>query len=67
MWSGRGQFNSLEEQLRKVNENNEAARRKNRADAKDHALARTADQRRSALGIPFVGVIADITPDGEST
>lgn len=67
MWSGRGEFGSLEEQLRKVNENNEAARVKNRADAKDEALAHTADRRRSALGIPFVGVVADITPDGEVT
>jgi len=67
MWSGRGQFGSLEEQLRKVNQDNEAARQKNRADAKDQALVRTADRRRSALGIPFVGVVADITPEGEST
>ena len=67
MWSGRGQFGSLEEQLRKVNQDNEAARQKNRANAKDQALLRTADRRRSALGIPFVGVVADITPEGEST
>ena len=67
MWSGRGQFGSLEEQLRQVNQDNEGARRKNRADAKDRALTHTADRRRQALGIPFVGVVADITPEGEST
>ena len=64
-WSGRGEFTSLEDQLRKVNENNEAARVKNRADAKDQARSHAEDRRRSALGIPFVGVVADITPDGE--
>jgi len=54
MWSGRGQFQSLEEQVRKVREENEAARLKFRAEQKEESRHEQRDKRRSRLKIPFI-------------
>jgi hypothetical protein len=61
-WSGRGEFRSLEEQLKKVNEDNAQAREKNRTDAREGARDEARDKRRQVLGIPLVGVLADLLP-----
>ena len=60
MWSGRGEFSSLTEQLQKVRQQNEAAQEKHRADQKDAAKATARDKRRSLLKIPFLTVNADL-------
>jgi len=61
-WSGRGEFASLEDQLRKVNEQNEQTRRKTYAAVLDNARGHARDRRRQILGIPQVPVAADVAP-----
>ncbi len=60
MWSGRGEFASLEEQLRHVQDTNEEARVKFRADQKEENRLEQRDKRRSRLKIPFLGVGIDL-------
>lgn len=55
MW-GRGQFKSLEEQVREVQADNEAARLKFRADQKEASRYEQRDKRRWRLKIPFISV-----------
>ena len=62
MWSGRGEFDSLEHQLRVTKQWNEAARAKNRAEAKDGARSDARDKRRQWFGIPLVSVVGNLFP-----
>ena len=71
MWSGRGAFNSLADQLRKVNADNAAMKDRNYADAKDGMRADVRDKRRQYLKIPFIRVLMNLkkgaqtaTPNG---
>ncbi len=58
--SGRGQYQSLEDQLRQVREANAAAKAKNRADAQQASRDRTSERRRWWLGIPLVQAGMDL-------
>ena len=60
LWSGRGDYDGLVDQLAKVNEMNETARQKNYDDARFNAKKRAMDKRRSRLKIPFLGVGTDL-------
>jgi len=53
-WSGRGEYMSLLEQRRKVNESNEDARRKNREFHKEESRHEMRQSRRFRLKIPFL-------------
>ena len=53
-WSGRGEYMSLLEQRRKVNESNEDMRRKNRAFQKEENRHEMRQSRRRRLKIPFL-------------
>ena len=53
-WSGRGEYMSLLEQRRKVNESNEDMRRKNRAVQKEENRHEMRQSRRRRLKIPFL-------------
>ena len=64
-WSGRGEFGSLREAVQHASDQNKAAEVRIRQEAKDSARDITADQRRSRLKIPFLGVGVDIR--GEKT
>ena len=66
-WSGRGQYSSLEEQLRLVREGNEQMRLKNRADQKEASRYDQRDKRRSRYGIPFHTVEMDLKEDNYTT
>ena len=55
MW-GRGEYRSLEEQLRQVTEENEEGRLKNRAKAKEANRYMQRDKRRWRFKIPFLPV-----------
>ena len=59
-WSGRGEFNSFEEQLRDVQDTNEEARVKFRADTKEENRLAQREKRRTRLKIPFLGVGVDL-------
>jgi hypothetical protein len=61
-WSGRGEFRSIEDQLRQVNENNAQALEKVRTDAREGARDEARDKRRQVLGIPLVGVLKNLVP-----
>lgn len=60
MWSGRGQYNSLEEQVQKVREQNKEAKEKNRSDAKEANRFDQRDRRRSRFKVPFIRVGIDL-------
>jgi hypothetical protein len=53
-WSGRGEYMSLLEQRRRVNESNEDARVKNRAFQKEESRNEMRESRRFRLKIPFL-------------
>lgn len=53
-WSGRGEYMSLLEQRRKVNDSNEDVRVKNRAHQKEENRHEMRQSRRSRLKIPFL-------------
>jgi hypothetical protein len=53
-WSGRGEYMSLLEQRRKVNESNEGMRVKNRAFQKEENRHEMRQSRRRRLKIPFL-------------
>ena len=53
-WSGRGEYMSLLEQRRKVNESNEDMRVKNRAFQKEESRNEMRESRRRRLKIPFL-------------
>jgi len=53
-WSGRGEYGSLEEQLRKVRQNNEDTKAKVRATEKEDSRLEQRDKRRSRFRIPFL-------------
>jgi len=56
MWSGRGEFTSLEEQVRLAREANRKMLEKNRADQKEESRHEQRDKRRWRFGIPFLPV-----------
>ncbi len=62
-WSGRGEYMSHVDQLRKVNETNESARRKHRAFQKEESRHEMRQSRRFRLGIPFLPVGIDLRSD----
>jgi hypothetical protein len=66
-WSGRGEFSSLEDQLRRVRAHNEATQDKVRTDARTEAQYEARDTRRSRLKIPVVPVGIDVGSTGESS
>lgn len=59
-WSGRGEFDSLTDQLRHVRQENDNSRQKNYDDARYQSRKRQVDKRRSRLKIPFLGVGIDL-------
>ena len=59
-WSGRGEYLSLIDQLRKVDETNEEARRKNRAFHREENRHDQRQSRRFRLKIPFLPVGIDL-------
>jgi len=70
MWSGRGQYTSLEEQARKARADNDAMKEKFRADQKEASRHEQRDKRRWRFKIPFLGVGIDLgrrNPNKEST
>lgn len=60
LWSGRGEFDSLEEQLREVREKNQAAVEKFRQDQKEANRHEQRDKRRWRLKIPYLPVGIDL-------
>jgi len=60
MWSGRGMFDSPEDELKQSRERNQAGREKLRADARENAVKKAMDHRRSILKIPFLPVGIDL-------
>ena len=63
-WSGRGEFNSIEDAVHKARENDQVALEKNREKARQQARDRVKDTRRHWLRIPFVGVLTNIGKKG---
>lgn len=59
-WSGRGEYLSLVDQRRKVNEANEDARRRHRAFEKEESRNEMRQSRRFRLGIPTVAVAIEL-------
>lgn len=59
MWSGRGEFDSLTEQLRKAREKNKAVREKRKEDARQEARKFARDQRGRRFKVPTVPVLMD--------
>jgi len=55
-WSGRGEYQSLEQQVRAVRAENSAAREKFRADQKETSRLEQRDKRRWRFKIPFIPV-----------
>lgn len=53
-WSGRGEFNSVEEAARKAMAANRAERERIRAEAKENNRYRQRERRRSLFKIPFL-------------
>lgn len=64
MWSGRGMFDSPEDELKQSRDRNEAAREKLRADAKFSAVKKASEKRRWILKIPFLPVEIDLKGAG---
>ena len=60
LWSGRGEFTSLDEQVRKVREQNERQRTKNREQHKEANRFEQLEKRRWRLKIPFLLVEIDL-------
>ena len=60
LWSGRGEYTSLEDQLDQVRKMNEAARSKNVAESRESSVKRAMDKRRTLLKIPFLRVGIDL-------
>jgi hypothetical protein len=60
MWSGRGEYASLEEQVRKVNAANETAKEAFREHHKTESRLEQKDKRRSRFKIPFLRVGIDL-------
>lgn len=56
LWSGRGEFDSLEDQRRKARAHNEAFRQKTYQDQEDAVRQMARDTRRKRLKIPFLPV-----------
>lgn len=67
MWSGRGEFTSLEEQVRKAREANRAMLEKNRADQKEESRHEQRDKRRWRFKIPFLPVGVSFPKAAEPT
>lgn len=65
--SGRGEFQSPMDAFRHVQNRHREDREKVREAALDTARQRVTARRRQALGIPFVGVIANLTTDTTSS
>lgn len=66
-WSGRGQYQSLEDALRQTREANQQEREKAKAEAQDRAKMVGRDVRRSRMNIPFVGVGIDLGDTSTTT
>jgi len=64
MWSGRGEFSSLEEQVRWARDEEERRKQKNYDDSKQHSRDTAKDKRRTLLGISFLGVGIDLKKKG---
>ena len=60
MWSGRGEFSSLEEQLRNVRNKNEESRERHRANQKEENRHEQRDKRRHRFKLPFFPVGIDL-------
>ena len=58
--SGRGEHRSLEEMVRRVEEQNQVARTKYRQDKKEENRFRRREERRWRLKIPFIGVAIEL-------
>ncbi len=58
--SGRGEFDSIMDVVRKTAELNDARKQQRYKDAEDRVRMRARDKRRSALKIPFLGVGIDL-------
>jgi len=58
--SGRGEFSSLEDSIRKTTELNEAKSQQRRAEAEDRVRINSKEKRRSRLNIPFLTVKTDL-------
>lgn len=63
MWSGRGEFNSLEDQLRRTRADNEQSKRKFRRERRDSSVYRESQKRRWRLKIPFISVAINLRKD----
>ena len=63
MWSGRGEFQSLEEQLEHTRTANKEAREKTRRDAREKSVQRESQRRRWRLKIPFLPVGINLRKD----
>lgn len=61
MWSGRGEFKSLEEQAEKAKTANKEMREKHRQDQKETSRYEQRDKRRSRWKIPFLPVGVQLT------
>lgn len=59
-WSGRGEFKSLEDQLRQARKDNAEQRQKVYDDARSQSQEHVKDKRRSRLKIPFLKVVTDL-------
>ena len=62
-WSGRGEYLSMVDQIRQVNESNEEVRLKSRADQKEASRYEQRDKRRWRFKIPFLPVGIDLRGD----
>lgn len=60
LWSGRGEFNSLSEAVRKQREMQKEAQEKATMRLREAARDRALDRRRTFLKIPFLGVGIDL-------
>ncbi len=60
MWSGRGQFKSLEQQLEHTRTANNEAREKTRRDARENSVKRVAEKRRWYQKIPLIPVLINL-------
>ena len=60
MWSGRGEYQSLEEQAKRAMEANNEMRLKHRADEKEQSRWEQRDKRRWRFKIPFLPIGIDL-------
>ena len=66
MWSGRGQYTSLEQQITEIDEHNETVRRKNYEAAKLANRQMQEDRRRARWKIPFIPVLISFGKNGRA-